>query len=56
MIKPPAGEGSNAPLAGDDEPVNVGNAVRFGWRLGKGFFPFAVAGNDNVAIFTTGLW
>jgi hypothetical protein len=31
------------------------NTIRFGRRLGKGFFPFAIAGNGIVAIFAAGL-
>jgi hypothetical protein len=49
------GKGRIALLAGDDDPVNAGNTIRFGSRPGKGFFPSAAAGNGIVAIFTMGL-
>jgi hypothetical protein len=45
------GQGCNALLARDDERVKAGNTFQFGRRFRQGFFPFATAGNGNVAIF-----
>jgi hypothetical protein len=35
--------------------VKAGNTFQFGRRFGQGFFPFAAAGNGNVAIYESAL-